>query len=250
MNFESLPPRVRIGLIIPSSNRLSEPQFQRYAPPGVQVHVTRVRTTGGDPPRSLPLSALTPRIREAAEILGDAKCNINVFHCTGRSMQGGVAADREVGEMIEQVTGRPATTTASAVVAALGAVGVHNLVLVTPYPSSTNEFEKSFLAGAGFKVLHDRALDLPGSDGMIAASPELWRRVTLEEADAEADGYFLSCTNIHSIEVIEELEAELDRPVITSNQATLWYCLNKCGITDPVPGLGRLFHAAAPALAV
>ena len=39
-------PSPSIGLIIPSSNRLTEPQFHRYAPPGVGIHVTRLRMTG------------------------------------------------------------------------------------------------------------------------------------------------------------------------------------------------------------
>ena len=38
--------RARIGLIIPSSNRMTEPQFHRYAPAGVSVHVARVQMTG------------------------------------------------------------------------------------------------------------------------------------------------------------------------------------------------------------
>jgi maleate cis-trans isomerase len=47
--LSSSPPlvRARVGLIIPSSNCLTEPHTQRYAPPGVQVHVTRLRMTGG-----------------------------------------------------------------------------------------------------------------------------------------------------------------------------------------------------------
>jgi maleate cis-trans isomerase len=34
--------KARIGLIIPSSNRMTEAQFHRYAPAGVAVHVARV----------------------------------------------------------------------------------------------------------------------------------------------------------------------------------------------------------------
>ena len=39
-------PRARIGLIIPSVNSLSEPQFNRFAPAGLGVHVTRARVAG------------------------------------------------------------------------------------------------------------------------------------------------------------------------------------------------------------
>ena len=46
MASAAIEPRMRLGLIIPSSNRLTEPQFHRYAPTGVDVHVTRLRMTG------------------------------------------------------------------------------------------------------------------------------------------------------------------------------------------------------------
>src|SRR5262245_8516690 len=112
------PVRARIGLIIPSSNRLTEPQFHRYAPAGVEPHVTRLRMTGE---HHAPLPELLPRIAEAAGTLADAKCDVIVFHCTGSSMEAGLAAEREVIATIEHATGRRATTTASAILAAFGA---------------------------------------------------------------------------------------------------------------------------------
>ncbi len=43
----TLPPaRARIGMIIPSVNSMIEPQFNRFAPPGLGVHVARARVAG------------------------------------------------------------------------------------------------------------------------------------------------------------------------------------------------------------
>jgi maleate isomerase len=60
--------------------------------------------------------------------------------------------------------------------------------------------------------------------------------------DPEADAYFLSCTAIRSADVIDTLEVTLGKPVITSNQATLWRALRECGINDSIPGFGRLLR--------
>jgi maleate isomerase len=235
----------RIGLIIPSSNQLTEPQFQRYAPPGVQVHVTRLRMTG---PHHVPLLELLPRVAEAAQMLDDAGCDVIVFHCTASSTSAGLAAEARVVETIQQVTGGRAATTASTLLAALRALGARRLVLVTPYPPEANAHEREFFAEAGLEVVRDRALDLPRTGGGYAAAPpSLWLEVTQAEADPRADAYLLSCTTIQTIDIIEELEARLARPVVTSNQATLWYCLRACGREDVVPGLGRLFACALPA---
>jgi maleate isomerase len=231
--------RARIGLIIPSSNRLSEPQFHEYAPPGVQINITRLRMTG---PYSRPVLELLPKITEAAELLADAACDLIVFHCTASSMESGRDAERQVLDTITSATGRPATSTGSALLEALRALDVRKLVMVSPYNQTTNDHESAFLAEAGIRVLHDRPLNLGGSDGYIAAPPALWKRVTIEERDPDADGYLLSCTNIHSLPVITEIEVALDKPVIASNQAVLWYGLRSLGLNDRVPALGRLFR--------
>jgi maleate isomerase len=52
---------------------------------------------------------------------------------------------------------------------------------------------------------------------------------------------FVSCTNYRTFEVIERLEADLGKPVVTSNQATLWDALRTLGVDDDLP-LGRLFE--------
>ena len=39
-------PRARVGLIIPSVNTYSEPQFNHFAPDGLGIHVARARVAG------------------------------------------------------------------------------------------------------------------------------------------------------------------------------------------------------------
>ncbi|HLI29130.1 MAG TPA: hypothetical protein VKZ60_18840 [Chloroflexota bacterium] len=236
--------RARIGLIIPSSNRLTEPQFRQHAPPGVAVHVTRLRMTG---PHHVPLAALRPRLAEAALALADARCDLIVFHCTAGSMEEGPAGERAILDAITEATGRPAATTATAVLAALAALGARRLVLLSPYAPAAHAAEVAFLTAAGHAVVRDRALALGGSDAYIAAPPRLWLESALALADPRADAYFLSCTNIHALPAIVPLEAALGRPVVASNQATLWYCLRRCGLADTVPGLGTLLERALPA---
>jgi maleate isomerase len=71
----------------------------------------------------------------------------------------------------------------------------------------------------------------------------LWVRATLDNARAGADGYFLSCTNTTQIEAIEELEAALGKPVVSSNQAVLWGALKRLKPRlgeVAMPHLGRL----------
>jgi maleate isomerase len=228
----------RIGLIIPSSNRLSEPQFHLYAPEGVGIHVTRLRMTGK---WRKPISDLRNEIVESSAALGDAKPGVVVFHCTASSMEAGLEGEKWVTDLVAQAAGCEAITTGQAIVEALRHLGIKKLVLLSPYVKKTNEEEIAYLTAAGFRVLHDFAHGLSGSDDYIAVAPERWRDLAWENRREEADGYLLSCTNTRMIEAITATEEKLGKPVVTSNQATLWACLRRIGLTQKIAGLGRLF---------
>jgi maleate isomerase len=230
--------RARIGLIIPSSNRLTEPQFHRYAPAGVGIHVTRLRMTGKF---RRPLVELKDAIASAAAALGDAQPGVVVFHCTASSMEGGLEGEKTLVETIAEASGSPAITTGQAIVEALRHLKIHRLVLLSPYVKKTNEEEIAYLKSAGFAVLHDFAHGLSASDDYIAVPPERWRDLAWENRRDDADGYLLSCTNTTMIDAIEATEQKLGKPVLTSNQATLWACLRRLGSRQGVSGLGTLF---------
>jgi maleate isomerase len=229
-------PQSRIGLIIPSSNRLAEPQFHQYAPPSVGVHFARLRMTGK---WRKPLAELQKSLAESAQALSDTKPNLIVFHCTANSMENGLAHEAAIVETIQSASGCRTTTTAQAITEALNHLHIKKLVLISPYVKQTNEHEVRYLSECGFNVIHEHGLALD-SDAYIAVTPEQWIEVTKENARRDADGYLLSCTNTRTIEAIEELERALTKPVITSNQATLWACLKKLGISYSNKALGQL----------
>lgn len=231
----------RIGLIIPSSNCLAEPQFHKYAPAGVDVQVTRLRMTGK---WHKPLNEAKDAIAEAAAALSDTHPGIIVFNCTANSMEDGMPGEARVREVVQEASGCLAITAGQAIAEALKRLGLRKLVLISPYIQKTNQHEIRFLGEAGFEVIHEHGLGLGGGAEYIKVTPQRWKEVTLENLRSEADGYFLSCTNTTMIEVIDELEQTLQKPVVTSNQATLWGCLRRLGWTDPVPRLGRLLTLA------
>jgi maleate isomerase len=228
----------RIGLIIPSSNRLTEPQFNRYAPPGVDTHVTRLRMTGK---YRKPFDDLKRSLVEASEALSDVNPGIIVFHCTANSMENGLAHEAAIVEIIGKASGCPTLTTAQAITQAFNHFAIKKLVLISPYIQATNEHEVHYLKEAGYTVVHELGLGLE-SNGYSAVTPEEWKSIVTENARPDADGYFLSCTNTRMIEAVVEIERGLDKPAISSNQATLWACLKRLGISHSDNRLGSLFN--------
>jgi maleate cis-trans isomerase len=231
--------QVRIGLIIPSGNRLTEPQFNRYLPSGVGAHVTRLRMTGKF---RKPLAELKRPLVEAAEALSDLNPSVIVFHCTANSMESGLAHEKAIIEIIEQASGCPTITTAQALTQAFNHFGIKKMVLVSPYIQATNQLEVNYLRETGFTVLHELGLALE-PHAYSEVTPEEWKRVVKDNLRADADGYFLSCTNTRMIEAIADLERDLGKPVVNSNQATIWACLKKLGIKHSDGRLGRLFDS-------
>ena len=246
MSCEPVIPRARLGFIIPSSNRMVEPQMQRFAPEGVAVHFTRIGMTNR---HKAPLPELMPRFALAAELLGDSKCDVIVLQCTGTSMSGGIGGERDVIQTIEDAAGRPALTTASCLMTALAALEARRLVFVSETAQEGHDRKRAFLAEAGYDIVADKAAALANSDAYCTTPPEFWFDFVRAMRDDRAEAYFVSCANIHSIDVIRALEDELGRPVVTSNQVALWCALRTAGLDDSIPALGRLFDLGLPASA-
>jgi maleate cis-trans isomerase len=234
----------RIGLIIPSSNRMTEAQFHRYAPAGVSVHVGRAQMTGR---HKKPIAQLLDEVGRAASALGDAKCNPVVFHCTGTSMAEGLEGEAALVACAAKESGAQCFSVAQAILEALKAVNMRRVVLFSPYPQAVNDHEKEFLAEHGIEVVRDVALNVGSSDEYIRVPVARWIELAREHARVNADGFFLSCTNTTQIEAIETIERETGKPCVNSNQAVLWACLKRIPALGGVPrvsGLGRLFTQA------
>ncbi len=189
MEYEPVTPRARLGFILPSSNRMLEPQIQRFAPDGVVPHFTRIGMTGR---HAAPLAELMPRIAEAAEWLGDAKCDVVILQCTGTSMSGGVDMEKEVIRTMERASGRSALTTASSLMAALRALGANRLVFISETDQPGHDRKLGFLDEAGFDIVADKAMCLEGSDAYCTTPPEFWFEAVRAMKNDRAEACFIS----------------------------------------------------------
>lgn len=229
--------RLRIGMLLPSVNRVAEPEISAMMPEGVSLHTTRLKLTGSTREELL---AMTEKVEEGAALLADA-VDLVVFHCTAVStfdptMEGNLK------RRIEQATGKPSMTTSEALICAFRTLGIRRIVLITPYIKATNEREIAFLAHHGIEVLSDAGMDIAEGCRMPSIEPGEWYRYTLAHQHPDADAYFLSCTAIRAAPVIAALERDLGKPVVTSNQVMAWQALRRSGVRDQVMGFGRLFE--------
>ncbi|WP_429925361.1 maleate cis-trans isomerase family protein (plasmid) [Agrobacterium vitis] len=235
--------RLSLGMLLPSSNPVAEPELTRMLPDGVSLLTTRLKLAGSSREELL---GMTGQIEGAVPLLCDAGVDRIVFNCTAVS-----TFDVEMGNMlrqrIEKIAARPATSTADGVVAGLKALGAKRIALITPYISSVVERETAFLEHHGFEVVRAVGRDLDEGKAMSSVEPGQWYRWALDNAGCGADVFFLSCTAIRVIDIVATLERDLGVPVLTSNQAMLWWCLRNAGLNDSPEAFGRLFTKHLPA---
>ncbi|WP_429464337.1 hypothetical protein [Paraburkholderia sp. JPY465] len=59
---------------------------------------------------------------------------------------------------------------------------------------------------------------------------------------ADADTIVVACTQMRAAHVIDALERETGKRIISSNQALCWHALRLAECDDDVPGWGQLFR--------
>ncbi|MDX1437050.1 MAG: aspartate/glutamate racemase family protein [Anaerolineales bacterium] len=230
--------RARLGIIYTSSSTIMESDFYAMAPAGVSSHTTRVmlgKVTVDE------LSKLGGRAVEATRLLATAHLDSIVFGCTSGSFVNGPGYDAELIEELSEVSeGIPVTTTTAAMVLGLETLGLEKVVIVTPYTDEINARAQAYFDAIGHPVLAIKGLGVKTDYEMTRLAPETVYRLARSAWTKEADGMVISCTSLRTLEVIDELENDLGKPVISSNQASFWASLRTAGVEERVPGFGTL----------
>ncbi|MHB8991173.1 MAG: maleate cis-trans isomerase family protein [Chloroflexota bacterium] len=231
--------QARIGLLIPPPNVTMEVEFSRWLPPTIAVHATRMyRSTSDVTVESL--LEMARHANDAARLLAMTLPDVIIFGCTSGSLIMGLGWDQQILQGIEKTTDIRALTTSTAVVDALKSVGARKVAIATPYVSEVNLRERGFLESHGFEVLGIRGLEIVKSEQIARVPPSQVYQFVRGCDHPDADALFVSCTNFRTREVIDRLEQDLGKPVITSNQASLWSCLKAIGWGQPPAAGGRL----------
>ena len=231
--------RGKIGFVLIPNEQTIEEEMIRHLPPGVGAYFARAAM-----PREISSESLA-QLRSslaaaAARILPDDKLDVICLACTSGTVAVGEVESRQ--ELQKGAPEAKATTLAGAVRKALAALGAKRIVLGSPYLPELNEAVASYLEAAGFEVLAAQGMGLRYDHEMIRVAPSYLVEFACALDRPDADTLLLSCGALRSIEVVEEIERRIGKPVVCSNQAMLWDCLRLAGVEDRLAGLGRLLR--------
>lgn len=226
----------RVGMIVPSVNAVVEPDFAWVSPPGITFHTTRIPLTATTPEG---LREMNRSVVDAARLLAHLSPDLIVFACTSGSFVDGEDGLQQQIEQINQIGKCPVVATSRAIIDAFHSLGITRIDVATPYLDSVNAAERHFFEGHGMEVTSLVGLGLSGP-AIREVPPDDIIDLARRASTGQGQALFLSCTDLRALEVAGRLEAELGKPVLCSNQVTLWAILRALGEPVNYSGLGRI----------
>ncbi len=97
-------------------------------------------------------------------------------------------------------------------------------------------------AKIGFDILDIQGLNITNDAEMVKVTPDFIKEFALSIDRQDAEAIFISCGALRSIDVVDEIEEMVGKPVIVSNQAMIWETLRLAGIKDVIDGYGSLLR--------
>jgi maleate isomerase len=230
--------RRHFGVLIPSTNTTVEIEFTRHLPETLQFHIGRCGK-GTNTPFSPSLEA---DIIRQSKLLGDARVEVITLAQTSASLFDD-DYDATVKAQMSSNAGVPAVTSAEAIGEAVRALGMRRIGIVTPYSTEVIQRAKRYYETKS-------QLEVIGMEGFGASDAyaigkldanmafEGLRRVDTPTTEA----LIVPGGNFPTLLWIATWERALGKPIITTNQATLWAALGVMKLNNPLPGLGRLLE--------
>ncbi len=231
--------RARIGILVLASDTTCENEFRKMAPEGVLIHVSRMAFPGTNTPEAL--SRLIDEAGKATKLLVPASVDAIAFCCTSGSFIKGPGYDQEIIKRIKRIFPGIVTTATTSVIEAFKALDIKRVAVASPYIDEVNQALKRFLESIGIEVVSMKGLGIVKDTEVGRLTPKVAYDLAKKIDRPEAQAVFISCTNFRTLEVIDILEKDLRKPVVTSNQATMWNLLRLLGIHESIKRYGELF---------
>jgi maleate isomerase len=229
----------RFGLLTPSSNTTQEPEFAAALPPTISLHTGRVSYRDITPEEQ---ERCVLELESECRKLADADVGVIVFAATAPTLAKGKGYDRELIKRMEDASGRPATTAATAFVDALRLLGANRISIGAPWSKTMDQAMVDFMQASGFAVVHSEVVGFVASIELGRVGPETAYELGRRADRPDADAIVMPGGNWASLPVVERLERELGKPVLVNNAVSLWAGLRLLKRNDGIAGYGGLLR--------
>ena len=244
--------RARIGVLTPHFDAVPESEFQAMAPDGVSIHSARVPLGMVGPDGEViphvdaeiaKAFASPPAVDEAASLLSAVEPKAIVYAFTSSSYILGPVGDEELQARLQTRTkGIPVIVQSAALVSALRTLRASRISLIHPpwFSDDLDALGASYFRRQGIEVLaHGQAKLTQAYSDMSRAAILDW---VLKHTPDQAEAAVLGGGGFRATGAIAAIEEQLNRPVLSANQAAFWTALRLSSIDDHLEGYGRVFE--------
>jgi maleate cis-trans isomerase len=227
------------GVLIPSTNTTCEIEFGRLLPPEYQAHFARLLSSRPGEPFS---PSREEDIAYQSRLLGTAKVALVILAQTSASLFA-EDYDEAITRRISAAAGCPAVTSAQAVGRAVRALGVRRIGLVSPYSDAVNARAADYFARVhGLETIACEGFGATDSYAIGGLEPQRAKAAFARIDRPQIEAFVVPGGNFPTLPSIAAWEAAFNKPVVTTNQASIWAMLRHFGAGAGLPGLGRLLQ--------
>jgi maleate isomerase len=227
------------GVLIPSTNTTCESEFTRLLPPLYQAHFGRLL-------RSQPGEPFAPSREEdiayQSRLLATAKVELVILAQTSASLFAD-DYDAVTTQSMSAAAGVPSLTSAEALGRAVRALGARRIALVSPYTDEVNaRAARYFAAKHGLETLAREGFAATDAYAIGGLGPEHAQSALSRVDRPEIEAFVIPGGNFPTMAFLGGWEAEFKKPVVTTNQASIWAMLVALEARERLSGLGRLLE--------
>jgi maleate isomerase len=238
--LENFAPIGCVGVIALATDFNIETDLRRMYPEGTEIFTTRVRNT--NPLTIENLRTMAPQISSASDtLLPGYDLDVIIYACTSGTIAIGV---KEIAQLIH--ASRPNLIVVDPVSAALAAFqklsANKKISILTPYTKEVNHEVAAFFSENGYDVLSMAGFGFEDDTAMTFIPPADIVDAAVEMFNPNADLLFISCTALRASVVIDQIEAQIGKPVLSTNQVLAWHSLQALGYSHPIKGFGSLME--------
>ncbi len=228
----------KVGLLALSTDLTIEKDFNSICNKlPVDIFVNRIHNE--NPLTTENLLKMREQIAAITEkILPGEKINTVAYGCTSGTIAIG---EDKVKEKIQLA--KPecyVTTPITSAVKAFKLMNVKKIAVFTPYPESVNKTIYNYFSEKNIEVLSFGTFNLDLDSDFANIDPKYLSEILIKLDTSGADALFVSCTALPALEILNEVEKRISKPVFSSNQTLIWDTIRSVGYKNPIDGYGKL----------
>jgi len=237
--------RLKLGIVIPSTNSIVQPETDGMRPRGVTNHIGRILIPDlpltNDSEFEQIITAIGPDLFGAVDRVMSCRPAHLIMAMSIPTFWGGVVGAARLRERMEARAGVKVSLGSTCCAEALRKFpDVRSIGILTPYQPVGDAHVARFFAESAWRVAAVHSLKRP-SEVLIGHATEADLRDGLKTLAAQGvDAIVQAGTDLALADLAGEAERWLGIPVIAINVATYWSALRANGIHDRIRGFGAL----------